>query len=248
MQRELDRPLAEAEESPPIVAWRARQVLPVVLAAGVALVGLSLVASRAGSNSVDLGATLWLQSFQQPAFAALMAAVSWPGFFPQNWIVPVLLAVALASLRLWPEALWLLGTQASTLATQVVKNVVHRQRPSPELVRVAAPLTDPSFPSGHVVQYTVILGFLFFLAYVLMRRSARRTATLVLLAVPIVLVGPSRLYLGQHWLSDALGGYAIAALLLVPYCWAYTTWRLSRTRQRVGPTRRHARGHRSWRT
>jgi len=99
VQRELDRPLAEAEESPPIVAWRARQVLPVVLAAGVALVGLSLVASRAGSNSVDLGATLWLQSFQQPAFAALMAAVSWPGFFPQNWIVPVLLAVALASLR-----------------------------------------------------------------------------------------------------------------------------------------------------
>ena len=53
---------------------------------------------------------------------------------------------------------------------------------------------------------------------------------LVLLALPIVLVGPSRLYLGQHWLSDVLGGYAVATLLLVPYCWAYTRWRSARPR------------------
>jgi hypothetical protein len=55
---------------------------------------------------------------------------------------------------------------------------------------------------------------------------------LVLLAIPIVLVGPSRLYLGQHWLSDVLGGYAVAAILLTPYCWAYTKWRLDATRSR----------------
>jgi len=48
----------------------------------------------------------------------------------------------------------------------------------------------------------------------------------------IVLVGPSRLYLGQHWLSDVIGGYAVAAMLLAPYCWAYTKWRLDATRRR----------------
>jgi len=68
--------------------------------------------------------------------------------------------------------------------------------------------------------------------YVLAQPSARRTIALVLLAIPIVLVGPSRLYLGQHWLSDVLGGYAVAAMLLVPYCWAYTKWRLDATRRR----------------
>ena len=76
------------------------------------------------------------------------------------------------------------------------------------------------FPSGHVVQYTALFGCAFFLVYVLAAPSTWRTIGLILLALPIVLVGPSRLYLGQHWLSDVLGGYALAVLFLVPYCWA----------------------------
>jgi undecaprenyl-diphosphatase len=56
-----------------------------------------------------------------------------------------------------------------------------------------------------------------------------------LLAVPIVLVGPSRLYLGQHWLSDVLGGYVLAALCLVPLCWAFVKWRLGPSRVESRP-------------
>jgi hypothetical protein len=84
-------------------------------------------------------------------------------------------------------------------------------------------------------------GVAFFFVYVLAHNSIRRTAGLVLLSIPIVLVGPSRLYLGQHWLSDVIGGYAVAAMLLVPYCWAYATWRLDATRRRfTHPASAHA--------
>jgi membrane-associated phospholipid phosphatase len=57
------------------------------------------------------------------------------------------------------------------------------------------------------------------------RVVAWRTALLILLALPIVLVGPSRLYRGQHWLSDVVGGCAVAALLLIPSCWLYACLR-----------------------
>jgi undecaprenyl-diphosphatase len=119
---------------------------------------------------------------------------------------------------------WIVGTQASALLTVLLKQLINRPRPSADLVHVTAVLTDPSFPSGHVVQYCTRCGFAFFLVYVLEGRSVRRTILLILLAVPMVLVGPSRLYLGQHWLSDVVGGYAVASLLLVPYCWAYAHW------------------------
>jgi undecaprenyl-diphosphatase len=225
MTQNLDAVTQPPPEAPTfVVEWRTRHVVTVLVVAGLVLAGLTLVASQTGPNAIDLDATLWLQRISLPGFESLMSVVSWVGFAPQAWAMPVILAgvVGLRGLR-W-EALWILVTQVSTLLTLVLKQTVHRPRPSPDLVHVTAPLTDPSFPSGHVVQYGTLFGFMFFLVYVLARPSVQRRTLLVLLAVPIVLVGPSRLYLGQHWLSDVLGGYAVATLLLVPYCWAYTSW------------------------
>ena len=212
--------------SPGLVAWRTRHLVALMLVSGLILVGLTLVASQADPNAIDLGATRWIQQIKNPAFAALMYWVSWFGYAPQNLIMPLVLAAPFAVRRLWTEALWVLGSQFASLVVLVLKDVVHRARPSAELVGVLAPLTDPSFPSGHVVQYTTLFGITFFLVYVLAPQSALRTAALTLLALPILLVGLSRLYLGQHWLSDVLGGYAVSVLLLVPYCWAYARWRL----------------------
>jgi undecaprenyl-diphosphatase len=213
-------------------------VVAFLLVLSLGLIGLTLVARQADPNAIDLGATRWIQQLHDPAFATLMAWVSWPGFAPQAWLMPLLIAAPFVARRLWMEALWILATQATSLLVNGFKDVVHRPRPSPDLVGVLFPLDSPSFPSGHVVQYTILFGFTFFLVYVLARRSMPRTVVLVLLALPIALVGPSRLYLGQHWLSDVLGGYSVAAMLLIPLCWAYTRWRLESTRSRLRPRSR----------
>ena len=42
----------------------------------------------------------------------------------------------------------------------------------------------------------------------------RRYVPFVVAAVIVVLVGASRVYLGAHWLSDVLGGYALGGLWL----------------------------------
>jgi membrane-associated phospholipid phosphatase len=189
--------------------------------AGVLLAASTLVAGQANPAAIDLQATRWLQQLDAAWFAGLMYWVSWFGFAPQSVIMPPVVALPFWLRRLRAEAAWVIGTQASALVTLALKELVQRPRPAPDLVGVTAPLGDPSFPSGHTVQYTTLFGFAFFLVYVRLRRSAWRRLLLVLLAVPVLLVGISRLYLGQHWLSDVLGGYATATLLLVPYCWAY---------------------------
>jgi membrane-associated phospholipid phosphatase len=98
---------------------------------------------------------------------------------------------------------------------------VERPRPAGESIRVVSALLDYSYPSGHVVGYVCLYGFLFFLTYVLLRRSWQRTVALVALALPIGLVGISRIYLGHHWASDVLGGYALGTAYLLLLVEAY---------------------------
>lgn len=63
-----------------------------------------------------------------------------------------------------------------------------------------------AFPSGHSQTSLVALGY----ASVILRR---RWLT-VLSIMCIILIGVSRVYLGQHWPTDVLGGWLIGAVLL----------------------------------
>jgi undecaprenyl-diphosphatase len=82
-------------------------------------------------------------------------------------------------------------------------------------------LLDYSYPSGHVVSYVCLYGFLFFLVYALVTRSWQRTAVLCLLGLLVGLVGISRIHLGHHWASDVLGGYALGTAYLLLLVEAY---------------------------
>jgi undecaprenyl-diphosphatase len=202
-------------------------LLLVLVIAAAALLALTIVAREAVPDQIDVGATRWLQQWNAGWLASSLYAVSWPGFGVRAWILALVVAIPFAWRVRLREGMWVIGTQIAAPINLLVKQIVHRDRPSADLVQVVAQLQDYSFPSGHTVQYTVLFGFAFFLVYVLAPRSRWRTVVLAICLIPIVLVGPSRMYLGQHWLSDVLGGYALGTLVLVPYCLAYTRWTLA---------------------
>ena len=102
-----------------------------------------------------------------------------------------------------------------------IKLIVQRARPTSDLVNVFSAIDGYSFPSGHVLFFTAFLGFLIFLLYTLAPRSWWRTAGIVLLAIPIVLISVSRVYLGQHWPSDTFGAYLLATLWLAAMIYVY---------------------------
>jgi membrane-associated phospholipid phosphatase len=97
------------------------------------------------------------------------------------------------------------------LVRALIQQLVHRPRPSPLLVHVTRHQKSKSFPSGHVTSALSLWGWL--LGIGLIRHAdlaGRQKALLGIPALFIAFTGPSRVYLGEHWTSDVLGGYLLA--------------------------------------
>ena len=145
-----------------------------------------------------------------------MVAVSWLGFSPQSVIITGLIILLILGFGLqWEALVALIAALLSIGLNVLVKDLIQRPRPAAALVHVLATLNDFSFPSGHVMFYTGFYGFIVFLAFTLLKPSLRRTLLLVFFGLLVLLVGISRIYVGEHWASDALGAYLLGTLTLV---------------------------------
>lgn len=202
--------------SPPVRQYRSALFqLALFLAIGVFAL-LTMLVKTTPSFAIDLQITYAIQSIASPLFAGFMRLISWPGFLPQSILITVMIAFVLYLYRLrWEAVVSLLAALLSGTTNELVKRLIGRPRPSAEEVDVFAVLDSFSFPSGHVMFYTILFGFTWYLIYTLLKRSWARSILLGFFGVFILLVGVSRIHLGQHWASDVLGAYLLGGLLLV---------------------------------
>jgi undecaprenyl-diphosphatase len=95
---------------------------------------------------------------------------------------------------------------ADTLLNKGLKQLFERTRPED-----IAPLIEQggyAFPSGHSVTSMAFYGMLLFLVQTRMEDRKKANALSVVLILMIALIGPSRIYLGVHYPTDVLAGWA----------------------------------------
>ncbi len=206
----------------PVRHYRAYLFQGYLIAATFAFFALFVLAQQFAYFSFDLPVARAIQSVRDPAITFIMEFISGLGFNPLVYLLCalVMLFVYVVGLK-WESVMLLFAAVGVSVLGAIVKLVVHRQRPSADLVNVFSRLNDYSFPSGHVLLFTAFLGFLLFLIFTLTPRSWVRTLGLVFMTALVALVGISRVYLGEHWPSDVLGGYLLGSLWLVVTVYVY---------------------------
>jgi undecaprenyl-diphosphatase len=205
-----------ATATAPVRHYRAVLFLVVLLIITAAFAVLTFLVKTTPSFPLDLRITISIQSINIPVFGGLMIAVSWPGFWPQSGIITALIILLILGFDLQWEALVALIAALFSLGINVlVKDLIQRPRPAAALVHVFATLNNYSFPSGHVMFYTGFYGFIVFLVFTLLKPSLKRTLLLAFFGFLVLLIGVSRIYVGEHWASDVLGAYLLGTLTLV---------------------------------
>ncbi len=193
---------------------------------GVALLFFLLVffVSSTPFSPFELQITQSIQSFHPPWFDLLMRWTSDFGFYPQVVIWVAALVVVLWGMGYRWEAVCMFFAGAGNAALETIaKRWIARPRPNPDQVHVLRILDGlkESFPAGHVMANVAIMGFLIYLLLTFARPSVVRTLAILLLSSQIVLIGVSRLYEGEHWFTDVLGGYLLGILLLATTYYLY---------------------------
>jgi len=192
-------------------------------AAGLAIAGATIGVlvladagrERNGAARIDPHVAADVLDIRSQALTRLAHAFTLVGSEPVVGTLAVLLFIVLLERRGQLYAAFAAaGMTVSVGLTVAVKLAVERPRPGP-IDRLGPVDHSYSFPSGHTLNSTVLLGLLVILLLPVIRERMLRTSMLVGAVLLALAIGWSRVYLGYHWATDVVASWLLATAVLL---------------------------------
>ena len=153
---------------------------------------------------LDLTINAYLVRVADPGLPAFLGTLTNLGSIYVVVMVAVIVGVILFIRKnRWRLLSLFLAVGIGQAVLNILKVIFQAPRPKTEMY-----VFSYSFPSGHVFSATVTYGFCIYLTFRLINNTTVKWIVSALLAILILAIGFSRIYLGVHWLSDTLAGYA----------------------------------------
>jgi undecaprenyl-diphosphatase len=188
----------------------------VVATATTITVGLMIVRwwEPSAAGRADERINLWLEDARTERWNTIAERASQFS----DTLTKVLLGVVLLPLFLWLFRRWheyaliFAGLVLEVAVFGLSSSVVGRDRPPVERLDGAP---TQSFPSGHIAAATVFYGGLAVVIFMRTRHAGARIVAVLIGGLMPLVVMSARLYLGMHYLTDAIGGLLLGVTVLV---------------------------------
>ncbi len=203
--------------------------LPILLIAACAagVYGFLAIADEVSENEIESFDTFVFMLFRNPADISdpigptwveeTMAEITALGGYPVLVVlVASVIGYLLVSRRFGPALFTLISIVTGAAASHGLKLLY--DRPRPDLVEHLVNTHTASFPSGHATMSTVVYLTLASLIVRLVDDTAVRAYVLSVAVLLALAIGISRVYLGVHWPSDVIAGWALGV------AWASLSW------------------------
>lgn len=175
-------------------------------------------------NALDLYIVAKIHSFSSVHSIKLAKIITDLGY---GLSISMILAISVIILTFYRHnlsaILITLTTVTSPIAILISKNLFARPRPPLEYRLIHA--TDFSFPSGHSFISICFYGILVYFVFQYMENKFLKYFLIFTLSLLIFSIGFSRVYLGVHYPSDIIGGFALGIFWLSLWITIYKVYR-----------------------
>ena len=162
--------------------------------------------------NTDIFINQYFASIQSPILVKIMIVIT-------NIASPVgmtILAIVFISAltykrRIYDSILVAFSMFFGLISYSLIKLLIERPRPENAIIH----MNDYSFPSGHSTMSIIFFLLLITIFKDEIRSKIWKAIFIFLCAILFLLIGFSRIYLGEHWLSDVLGGYILGIFWII---------------------------------
>ncbi|MFP3597295.1 phosphatase PAP2 family protein [Chryseobacterium sp. SIMBA_029] len=182
----------------------------------IAFIVLSFFVLLIPPKYLDIHISEEIQEKQTPILNTIMIWISWFGRTPVSIVMVGITSLFFLIRGYKKEAVLVVSTLLSGILGLAFKMLINRPRPSKDLVILLEDTKYQSFPSGHVLFYTVFFGSLILIILHLKKISYKIRIFLITTCLSMIFFGAvSRVYLGAHWFTDVLGGFILGILCVL---------------------------------
>ena len=169
----------------------------------------------------------------QLASPTLTSAMRGLSFLGSTWFLTIATTIVIVcfALRKWGREarLFALTMIGAALLNISLKLAFKRKRPIP-FFDLSTPETY-SFPSGHALTSCVFFGALAAMLAARIKNRRLRTIVWIVCSTMFLLIGFSRIYLGVHYTTDVIAGFAAALIWILVVRFVELTLRRRRKRK-----------------
>jgi len=203
------------------IALLSIQIIVLVGVFGTALfafIGIAKMIFREKKETFDQRAFTLLANQVNEINTDVMQVFSFLG--AHNFLIPANLTLVAYFLLIkkhrWYSIKVPVVAMSSFLLMFLLKLIFQRDRPITPLLKAAQ---GYSFPSGHALMSITFYGLLIFLVWVNVKNNWIKWILTILLALLIIFIGVSRVYLRVHYFSDVLAGFCVGIMWLLLSLW-----------------------------
>jgi undecaprenyl-diphosphatase len=194
------------------------------------------VVEKDGVAGLDQPALEFAKQYRNPGVdAAVTAFTNIGGGIGMPILTSILVAWLTYTSRSWRPLILVGGAAVVSLtATAVGKTLMGRTRP--QHIDAVPPFEfSPSFPSGHTLNTTVVIGVVVYLMCLQMATIWIRASVIVLGGLFIIAMGLSRVFLGHHWMTDVMAAWLLGLAWVGIVILAHQLFHTIRRREHAGP-------------